>query len=135
MPLLQWNDELSIGIHSVDEQHKQLVNMINNLNDALAEGKGNDVLNNIFSELTDYTVKHFGYEEEMFAQYGYIEADNHKHEHEALITQVKRLQEKMNAGDFMISLEVMMFLKEWLINHILKTDKAYAPFLISKGVS
>jgi len=135
MPLLQWNDELSIGINSIDEQHKILVNMINTLNDALAEGKANDILIDIFADLTDYTVKHFGYEEEMFAQHGYVEAEAHKNEHKALITQVKKLQEKMNAGDFMISLEVMIFLKEWLLNHILKTDKAYAPFLISKGVS
>lgn len=134
MPLLQWNDELSIGINSVDEQHKKLVNIINTLNDALADGKANDVLVNIFDELTEYTAKHFGYEEDMFAQHGYVEAAAHKKEHEALITQVKKLQDKMNAGDFMISLEVMVFLKEWLINHILKTDKAYAPFLIAKGV-
>ena len=135
MPLLQWNDELSIGINSIDEQHKKLVNIINALNDALAEGKADDVLAEIFDELADYTVKHFGYEEQMFDQYGYVEAEAHKTEHKALINQVKKLQEKVNAGDFMISVEVMIFLKEWLINHILKTDKAYAPFLIAKGVN
>ena len=135
MPLVEWNDELSVGISSIDEQHKKLVNMINALNDALVEGKANDLLATIFDGLTVYTVKHFGYEEELFAQHGYVEAESHKNEHEALINQVKTLQNKMNEGDFMISVEVMAFLKDWLTNHIMKTDKAYAPFLIDKGVT
>ena len=135
MPLLEWSDELSIGINSIDEQHKKLVNMINALNDALAEGKANELLAKIFDGLAVYTVKHFGYEEELFAQHGYVEAEAHKNEHEALINQVKALQDKMNEGDFMISVEVMAFLKDWLTNHIMKTDKAYAPFLIDKGVT
>ena len=135
MPLLEWSDELSVGINSIDDQHKKLVNMINALNDALAEGKADELLVKIFDGLAVYTVKHFGYEEDLFAQHGYQESEAHKNEHQALIAQVKNLQDKMNEGDFMISVEVMAFLKDWLTNHIMKTDKAYAPFLIDKGVT
>ncbi|MCU7939344.1 MAG: bacteriohemerythrin [gamma proteobacterium symbiont of Bathyaustriella thionipta] len=134
MPLIQWNNELSVGINSIDEQHKKLVNLINELNDALQSGKANQVLAGIFDGLAVYTINHFGYEEELFAQYGYPESQAHKNEHRVLIQQVNDLQEKMNQGDFMISVEVMVFLKNWLINHILKTDKAYAQFLKDKGV-
>lgn len=134
MPLIQWNDELSIGINSIDEQHKKIVNMINVLNDALQSGKADKVLAKIFVELAVYTSTHFGYEEELFTRYGYSESQAHKNEHHALLQQVNDLQQKMQEGDFMISVEVMLFLKEWLINHILKTDKAYAVFLKDKGV-
>jgi hemerythrin-like metal-binding protein len=134
MALIQWNDELSIGINSIDEQHKKLINMINALNDALLSGQANQALSEIFDELAVYTVEHFGYEEELFAQYGYSESQVHKNEHSALIEQVKNLQQKVKNGDFMISVEVMHFLKDWLIQHILKTDKAYAGFLKEKGV-
>lgn len=135
MPLLQWNNELSVGISSIDEQHKKLINMINALNDELAKGQPNDVLVKIFDGLAVYTVDHFGYEENLFSQYGYGESEAHKKEHIALIKQVGNLQEKMEKGDFMIGVEVMVFLKEWLLNHILKSDKSYAPFLIAKGVT
>lgn len=135
MPLLKWNDELSVGINSIDEQHKKLVDMINALNDAIMDGKSDELMTKIFDELTTYTVKHFGYEEQLFMQHGYMESESHKREHEALINQVKSLQVKMNEGNFMISVEVMAFLKDWLKNHIMKTDKTYAPFLIDKGVT
>lgn len=134
MPLIQWSDELSVGINSIDKQHKELIKMINELNDALQAGQANQKLAAIFEGLAVYTVTHFGYEEELFAQYGYSESAEHKNEHRALTQQVKDLQQKMEEGDFIISVEVMVFLKDWLINHILKTDKAYAKFLKDKGV-
>jgi len=135
MSLIQWNDHLSVGIGSIDEQHKKLINMINGLNDALSEGQVDEILVKIFDGLTVYTIKHFGYEEKLFAQYGYAETEAHQNEHRALIKQVTDLQQKMNDGDFIIGVEVMAFLKEWLMNHILKTDMAYAKFLASKGVN
>ncbi|MCU7832335.1 MAG: bacteriohemerythrin [gamma proteobacterium symbiont of Lucinoma myriamae] len=133
MPLIQWNDELSVGINSIDEQHKKLINMINALNDALLSGQTKQVLSEIFDELAVYTVEHFDYEEELFARYGYSESQAHKNEHSALTEQVNNLQQKVKKGDFMISIEVMHFLKDWLTQHILKTDKAYAGFLKEKG--
>jgi hemerythrin len=133
MPLIQWCNELSVGISSIDEQHKKLINLINILDSSFVEGKANDVLADIFDELTTYTIKHFGYEEELFAQYDYAEYKTHKDEHEELIKQVLKLQKKNIDGDFLISLEVLVFLKNWLLNHIMKTDKAYASFLIDEG--
>ncbi len=135
MPLIQWNKQLSVGIVSIDEQHKKLINMINALNDALAQGQADEALVKIFDGLAVYTVKHFGYEEALFAQYGYEQSEMHKNEHDALIEQLVKLQQKMNDGNFIIGIEVMVFLKEWLINHILKTDMAYTRCLIAKGVS
>ena len=135
MPLIQWNNELSVGINSIDEQHKILVNMINALNEAMISGQTKQILAEILDGLAAYTVNHFAYEEDLFAQYGYPQSQAHINEHHSLTEQVKNLQSKMDNGDFMISVEVMVFLKGWLINHILKTDKAYAEFLKDKGVS
>jgi methyl-accepting chemotaxis protein/hemerythrin len=134
MLLIQWNRELSVGIDSIDAQHKKLVNMINTLNEALAEGETNDALIAIFDELADYTVNHFGYEEKLFAKHAYEQTVAHINEHHAMIEQVQKLRQKMADGDFMIGLEVMVFLKDWLLNHILKTDKDYGQFMLEKGV-
>ncbi|MFK5986291.1 MAG: bacteriohemerythrin [Pseudomonadota bacterium] len=133
MPLIAWSNELSVGIDSIDAQHQKLINMINALNDALADGSSQPMLQKIFDGLAIYTVKHFAYEENLFATHGYTESVAHKVEHKALLDKVLELKEKMQEGDFMIGIELMAFLKEWLTNHILKTDMAYAIELIAKG--
>lgn len=135
MPLIQWNDQLSIGIDSVDKQHKVLINLLNKLNDAIADGNADLILAEIFDGLSAYTIKHFAYEEGLFKKYKYNGTEAHKHEHAKLIKQVKNLRQKMDAGDLMVNVEVLDFLKEWLTYHILISDKAFAPFLIEKGVT
>lgn len=135
MPLIEWTNELSVGINSIDEQHKKLVNMINALNDAMQTGGSNELLGKIFTGLAAYTQKHFAYEENMFAEFGYSDAEEHKRQHNELIAQVVELKERfMENPQGTISNDLMQFLKRWLTNHIMRTDKDYTEFLISKGV-
>lgn len=135
MPLIEWTAELSVGIDSIDEQHKKLVNMINALNDAMLTNSSHELLGKIFTGLAAYTQKHFAYEENMFAEYGYADSEEHKRQHNELIAQVIELKEKFIANPQRImSADLMLFLKRWLTNHIMRTDKEYSEFLISKGV-
>jgi hemerythrin-like metal-binding protein len=135
MPLIEWSNELSVGIDSIDEQHKKLVNMINALNEAMLTGSSNELLGKIFTGLAAYTQKHFSYEENMFAEYGYTNSEEHKRQHNELIAQVVELKEKfMDNPQGTISADLMQFLKRWLTNHIMRTDKEYTEFLLSKGV-
>lgn len=135
MPLIEWTAELSVGIDSIDEQHKKLVNMINALNDAMLNDSSNELLGKIFTGLAAYTQKHFSYEENMFAEYGYSNSEEHKRQHNELIAQVVELKERfMENPQGTISADLMQFLKRWLTNHIMRTDKEYTEFLLSKGV-
>ena len=135
MPLIEWTAELSVGIDSIDEQHKKLVNMINALNDAMLTNSSHELLGKIFTGLAAYTQKHFAYEENMFAEYGYADSEEHKRQHNELIAQVIELKEKFIANpQRTMSADLMLFLKRWLTNHIMRTDKEYSEFLISKGV-
>ncbi len=134
MALIQWSDELSVGIDSIDDQHKKLVNMINALHEAMREGQGDAVMGRIFDGLALYVQKHFGYEEELFASHGYPESDAHKREHEALISQVSELKKQFDYGQTVLTMDLMQFLKGWLNDHIKGTDKRYTEFLSSRGV-
>jgi hemerythrin-like metal-binding protein len=135
MPLIEWTAELSVGIDSIDEQHKKLINMINALNDAMLTSGSNELLGKIFTGLAAYTQKHFAYEENMFAEYGYSGSEEHKRQHSELIAQVVELKEKfIENPQGTISADLMLFLKRWLTNHIMRTDKEYTEFLLSKGV-
>lgn len=135
MSLIEWTVELSVGIESIDEQHKKLVNMINTLNDAMLKNSSHELLGKIFTGLAAYTQKHFAYEENMFAEYDYTDSEEYTRQHNELIAQVVKLKEKfIENPQGTMSADLMLFLKRWLTNHIMRTDKKYAEFLISKGV-
>jgi hemerythrin-like metal-binding protein len=135
MPIIDWDSKLCVNIKIIDEQHKKLVDMVNALYDAMKEGKAKDILGNLLTELASYTDYHFKTEEELFKKYNYSEAAAHKLEHDKLRKEVIDLKAKFDAGEMIITVEVLYFLKDWLGKHILGSDKKYSPFLISKGVS
>jgi hemerythrin-like metal-binding protein len=135
MAYMDWSDNLSVGVDSVDKQHKKLVSMVNYMFDAMKSGKGRDILNKILDGLVDYTIVHFAYEEKLFAATDYSGAIEHKKQHDDLTKQVLAIQEKVKSGaSFTLSMEVMEFLKNWLVNHIIGSDKKFGPHLVSKGI-
>jgi hemerythrin len=135
MPLITWSSEYSLEIKEIDVQHQKLVGMINQLHDAMKEGKGKDILQPIINSLVEYTRSHFGREEQLFAQYGYTARDGHTKIHNTLTQQALDLKDKIDKGTGIMAVEVMSFMKSWLTNHILAEDRKYAPFLKSKGVN
>ena len=118
-----------------NEQHKKLVGFINELHDSFKSGRGNEVIGKILDGLVNYTKVHFSTEEKLMEKYLYPGYVRHKNEHDDLVKQVNDLQGKIKSGGMVVSLEVMQFLKNWLNNHILKSDKLYGPFLNKKGIS
>ncbi len=135
MPLMEWNDKLSVGITQFDNEHKRLVAMVNDLFDGVQAGRGKDVLGPVLDGLITYTKTHFANEERYMQQHSFPEFAAHKAEHDALTKQVMDVHTKYQAGaSAVLSMEVMNFLKNWLVKHIMGSDKAYTPFMNSKGV-
>lgn len=134
MSYIDWTATYSVGIDSIDQQHKRLVDIINELYDGMKQGKGQQVLNRTFTELASYTQTHFKYEEDVFDKYGYMRSMSHKKEHTELLKQVALYAEQYQNGKIMMSMEVMDFLKNWLLNHILVIDKAYTDFFKEHNV-
>lgn len=136
MPLMTWNDRLSVGVAALDADHKKLVDMMNELYDSIQAGKGKDAVGKTLDGLISYASVHFAREEKFFAQTSYPSATAHKKEHADLTQQVLDVQKKYKAGaSSVLSLEVMNFLKNWLLNHIQGSDKKYAPHLNANGIS
>lgn len=134
MALIEWSEALSVGIQSIDEQHQKLVALINELHAAMLERKAKTVMAHIFDELIEYTKFHFALEEQLFAEHGYPEEHSHVDGHHRLTQKVIELRQEFDEGNTGVVLEVMRFLRDWLGDHIVGTDKRYAPFLIAKGV-
>jgi hemerythrin len=133
--LFPWSDKYSLGIPSIDQQHKKLVGMLNELFDAMKEARGNDVLGKTLNGLIDYTKTHFAYEERLMQQHAYQDFVAHKERHDELTKQVLETADQFAAGRVGLSTQTAQFLKEWLASHIMGTDKEYAPLLKSKGVA
>ena len=134
MSLITWNDRLSVKVAEIDQQHKKLITMINELNDAMKVGKGKDALGAIVNNLIVYTMTHFKTEEKYFAQFGYPDTDQHKKEHEAFVKKVSDFKDGFENRKISLTIEVMDFLSDWLKNHIMGTDKKYSQFFNEKGL-
>lgn len=132
---MPWNDELLTGIKDVDIQHKWLVDATNRLHDELSKPQPDPAtIGDILEGLVDYTYNHFIMEEELFERLGYPETAAHKAQHNVFTSKISGLLIKHESGE-VSSGEALELLKDWLIHHIMKTDKAYVPFLQSKGIA
>ncbi|MEN8190565.1 MAG: bacteriohemerythrin [Thermodesulfobacteriota bacterium] len=132
--LIRWSSSLKVNISVIDEQHKKLVGMINDLHRAMKAGSSVSEAGAILDRLVDYTADHFALEEQLFEKHGYPEYEAHKQHHEKLVDQVVKFQKEFKSGQAALSVELMDFLKDWLVNHIKGVDKKYVPFLREKGV-
>ena len=135
MSLFAWKDSYSIGVPDIDAQHRQLYKLADDLHQALNAGQGKDALAAVLKSLIDYTKTHFAAEERLMQRCGYSGLAAHKAQHEDLTRKVIDLQQQMQAGKLMLSIEVMRFLSDWLRQHIGGSDRKYAPFVINKAVA
>lgn len=133
--LISWSDKLSVTIDSVDEQHKELVRMVNELNAAMGVGQADAVIGEILKDLISYTTTHFAHEEKLMRTHNYQGYEKHQMEHADLVDKVSDLNKKLETGKSRINIEVMMFLKKWLTSHIQDSDKEMGLYLSTKKVA
>jgi len=132
---LKWKSAYSVGIASIDMQHRKLIELINSLQAAVDYSTGEHFERKALDELVDYTKTHFKYEEELMEQNGYADFESHCREHARMIARVDEVLAAYHEDPHNALHEALKFLKDWLINHINGTDKQYSQFLIDKGVN
>jgi len=132
--MLTWDDSLSVNIDAIDDQHKVLVDMINGLHEAMRTGKGVKVLEKLVDGLKNYTVDHFATEERLMVQHKYPGYLAHKKEHEKFVAKVLEFENAFIHGTASLTMDVMRFLKDWLVGHIKGVDKKYGPFFNERGI-
>lgn len=129
-----WDTKYSLNITELDRQHQRLFALFNELFDAIQDGHGDDVVGKVLTGLVDYTVYHFETEEKLFRHHGYGDEAAHRAEHAKLAEQAKELVRRQQSGEAKVTLATLKFLFDWLNNHILGSDKKFAPFLVERGV-
>ncbi len=127
--LVTWSKDLELGVPLFDSQHKKLVEILNNLNWSFQRGGSRQELAGIIDELTNYTVTHFQDEERLFTKTTYPEAAKHQAQHQNFVRQVSQFRQDFQAGTGSVGSEILLFLKNWLIEHIQGTDRGYTSFI------
>jgi len=135
MALIEWSDSLSVHVKQIDREHQQLVELINNLHEAMKARAGKETVGIAIECLIKYTEFHFGAEEALMAKHGYLSSAGHRAAHRTFVQKTQEFAKGYAVGKLLLSMDVMNFLKVWLTEHICKVDKEFGNFLNSKGVS
>jgi len=134
MATFEWSESYSVRVQRLDEQHKVLFATISSLADAMRAGRGEDVIRDVVHKLAVYTLTHFLQEEVLMRQTGYPALEAHRELHGKLLAEVEKYKRDLNEGHKPNAVGVLAFLREWLVQHIQKADKAYSDHLNAHGI-
>ncbi|MDK2800925.1 MAG: hemerythrin [Clostridiales bacterium] len=136
--LFKWKDAFSCNIREIDEQHQKLFKLGSDLNHLISlkdEFDRYDEIVGILNELKEYTSYHFNFEEQLMEKYNFKELDEHKRAHEAFINKLNEIYSKdIDANQSKVTMDIVIFIADWIEQHILKTDQRYKTFLNEKGI-
>jgi hemerythrin-like metal-binding protein len=134
-PFLEWSPTMSVGHAEMDRQHQVLFAIANKLNAAVRIGHGREVTGRLLDELVDYTTNHFGFEERLMAKHDYAGRSRHVENHRKLTEDVLKYKRDFEGGTGAVSIELLGFLRDWLINHILRADRDFGNDMAKRGLS
>lgn len=135
MPLIEWSDDLSVNIKEIDEQHKQLLEMVNEFDKAIEGGKEEEIINKTLDSLVDFVSDHFKKEEELLEKYKFPGFEDHRDQHNRFIEDLFSIYKRFKEGEKDVPTRVAFFFGDLLIKHLLEEDKKYGEYLKSKGVT
>jgi hemerythrin len=126
MAFIDWSEDFSTGIPSIDDQHRHLVEIVNRFDEASRRGKGTRVMQDILNDLLGYTQEHFAHEESLMAAAGYEGLAKHQTLHRQLLQKVERCQYEFEQGGRRVTAEVRELLRYWVESHLMGEDQAFA---------
>jgi hemerythrin len=133
---LLWSESLASGSSEIDSQHKELINRVNSLLNALDNGNvERQEVSKIVQFLTDYVVFHFGTEEKQMEKYSYSSTSQHKAQHQQFVKGFLKLKDRllMEGINGKLTEDVKCLVVDWLVNHIKYSDRALGMFLKLKA--
>jgi hemerythrin len=132
MEKIIWNENFSVGVREMDEQHKRLIGIINELIETDNTTVDSETIFDILTKMTNYALSHFEEEEQYMIKYNYPDYSIHKDQHSKFKDQLITFCKDTKVHKESIPTEIFSYLKTWFTNHILETDMAYKPFFNEK---
>lgn len=131
MARIEWNASFSVNNKEIDSQHKKLIEMYNNLHEALIQGTTEQTSNTkqeTLALLSEYVVFHFATEEQYMQSIHYPGFDEHLESHTTLTRQIQRIQRDIENKSVILSTSILKILRNWITEHICEKDQEYARF-------
>lgn len=137
MKKIEWDSSLAVGVDTIDEQHKMLIERLNDLSEAIEMTQGEGGVLQTLDFLIEYTDFHFSAEEKYMAEHDYPGLDYQKKQHEEFKASLKDLVDdyEYEGVTRALTTSVNVFLLNWLVNHIKGVDHKLGEFLQEKGVT
>jgi hemerythrin len=134
MSFANWTDSYSVNVQRLDDEHKKLFAIINELHEGMKAGRGKDVLQSVLDQLLSYTEQHFKDEEGLLQRAAYPALIAHRALHEEFVSKVKGFRKDFQSGAAAISVDVLEYLRNWLTQHIMGTDHQYTVAMNAAGI-
>jgi hemerythrin len=133
--IISWRNRYSVNVEDIDNQHKAIFDLINKYYNHILEGSSNKETGYVLDELIHSLTEHFSFEEELMRLYAYPGLYSHKHLHDYFISELNRMKTDLEKYFGPVSLNSGNFIRKWIVNHILRSDKSYSTFLRLRGIS
>jgi len=134
MDTIVWRDEYSVGVVSLDEQHKTIVQLINRLIEHCEENVNSEIISDIFNEMTKYIKQHLEYEESLLKENNYPDLIEHVASHTKYIEEIAQISYRIMQHDSKVPVELLLFLNTWWEEHILIEDQKYSSCLVQNDI-
>lgn len=131
---LHWTEAHSVNIAELDRQHQKLLETVNELNDALRSREGQSAVGKILERLVQYAGEHFTAEEALMERHGFPGLPMHRAQHESFRQKLAGFLDDYRAGKAGVPVSLLLFMNDWVRQHMMKTDKRYSRFLNARGV-
>ncbi len=131
---LEWEEKYSVGVEEIDNQHKRMFVVINELLDAISTKSTEENLGHIIESLIQYKIFHFGTEEKYFKEFNYEETDDHVKKHREFNEKLTEMKAKYPTYTVEFAFELIDFLEDWLIDHLMVVDQKYVKCFHEHGL-
>jgi hemerythrin-like metal-binding protein len=131
--ILEWNPQYSVYVVTIDQEHQMWFDLVNSLHQAMLVGKGSEILATLLAQMTHYTLYHFAHEEELMAAAEYPLMQAHVQQHDELRETARRFVERFERGEIAMTIELTLFLSQWIRQHTMTTDRQMGEYLNARG--
>lgn len=135
MAFMVWQETLSVGVETIDRDHRLLIDLINQLHEAQDTAQAHDMVGSVLNVLLEYTERHFAAEERLMERGGYPHLDQHRAEHSRLAGRVREMKQLYDGGEYgVVGSEMLRFFTQWLANHIVSVDTLLRPWVAALAI-
>ena len=135
MAYFEWADDMVIDNGPIDDDHRGLVDLVNQLHTATSQGSGNEIVDKILEQLIAYTVDHLQREEQLMASIQFPNLVQHKIGHDKFMVKIRDLKQKYDAGSITVAAQLSTVLRDWLSLHIRRSDREIKIFLKKRNTA